>query len=145
MIKGFALLRFWARAPGDLSAIEVIVFLLLLDTKKMPLGKLSKSQIAKGFEVLDEMESTMKKKKTTGLMELSSQFYTIIPHNFGRQRPPVISTLETVRQKLDMLQVCVIVLIISVWQAAIEVNCSVTIGCDRPLERPASGNRNVKF
>ncbi|KAK2189857.1 hypothetical protein NP493_95g03042 [Ridgeia piscesae] len=76
-----------------------------IDTKKMPLGKLSKSQIAKGFEVLEEMEAAMKKKKTSGLMELSSQFYTIIPHNFGRQRPPVISTLETVRHKLDMLTV----------------------------------------
>ncbi|KAI0214446.1 Protein mono-ADP-ribosyltransferase PARP3 [Lamellibrachia satsuma] len=76
-----------------------------IDTKKMPLGKLSKSQIAKGFEVLDELESAIKKKKTAGLMELSSQFYTIIPHNFGRQRPPIMSTLETVRQKLDMLQV----------------------------------------
>ena len=79
--------------------------MLLSDTKKMPLGKLSKSQIAKGFEVLDELESAIKKKKTAGLMELSSQFYTIIPHNFGRQRPPIMSTLETVRQKLDMLQV----------------------------------------
>lgn len=30
---------------------------LNLDTKKMPLGKLSKTQIARGFEVLEKMET----------------------------------------------------------------------------------------
>ena len=90
---------------SSFTCVCITFIIFLTDTKKMPLGKLSKSQIAKGFEVLEEMEAAMKKKKTSGLMELSSQFYTIIPHNFGRQRPPVISTLETVRHKLDMLTV----------------------------------------
>ena len=29
---------------------------VFIDTKKMPLGKLSKSQIAKGFDVLDALD-----------------------------------------------------------------------------------------
>ena len=37
------------------------------------------------------------------LAQLSSQFYTVIPHDFGRNIPPTISTLEDVQQKFDDL------------------------------------------
>ncbi|KAL3852915.1 hypothetical protein ACJMK2_016521 [Sinanodonta woodiana] len=76
-----------------------------IDVKKMPLGKLSKTQIAKGFEVLDEIEKELNAKKTSKLNELSSRFYTVIPHDFGRKVPPVINDVETLRQKMDMLLV----------------------------------------
>lgn len=71
----------------------------------MPLGKLSKGQIAKGFEVLDEIEKVLDKNSKAGLNELSSKFYTVIPHDFGRRIPPVINTLEMLRAKMDMLLV----------------------------------------
>ena len=45
------------------------------------------------------------KKAAKNLQELTSRFYTLIPHDFGRQRPPIISTLENVREKMDMLMV----------------------------------------
>ena len=45
------------------------------------------------------------KKAAKNLTELTSRFYTLIPHDFGRQRPPVINTLEIVREKMDMLLV----------------------------------------
>ncbi|XP_074528212.1 protein mono-ADP-ribosyltransferase PARP3 [Halichoeres trimaculatus] len=77
-----------------------------LDIKKMPLGKLSKVQIAKGFDVLEEIEAAMNRKAKSGLLEeLSSKFYTIIPHNFGRNRPPTINDKEIVEQKKEMLMV----------------------------------------
>jgi len=74
----------------------------------MPLGKISKSQIAKGFEALEQIEDAIKnkaddKKRTSELAELSSLFYTLIPHNFGRDRPPTISDAATLRRKMDML------------------------------------------
>ncbi|PAA86004.1 hypothetical protein BOX15_Mlig030036g2 [Macrostomum lignano] len=79
---------------------------LKIDVKKMPLGKLSKAQIAKGFEVLEELEREMDgTKKKAKLTELSSKFYTVVPHNFGRLVPPVIQTKEALREKLDMLLV----------------------------------------
>ncbi|XP_065901008.1 protein mono-ADP-ribosyltransferase PARP3-like isoform X2 [Dysidea avara] len=66
-----------------------------------------KSQIAKGFEVLEEIEALFAKKSTNRakLSELSSRFYTIIPHDFGRKVPPVIDDEETLRKKFDMLLV----------------------------------------
>ncbi|XP_048403741.1 protein mono-ADP-ribosyltransferase PARP3 [Stegostoma tigrinum] len=77
-----------------------------LDVKKMPLGKLSKQQIAKGFDALDEIEAALKPSPNRKqLEELSSKFYTIIPHYFGRNRPPVIDTSEVIQAKRDMLLV----------------------------------------
>lgn len=72
----------------------------------MPLGKLSKLQIAKGFEVLQELETAMTKKsgKAT-LQELSSKFFTTVPHNFGRTRPPTIDSKDIVETKKEMLMV----------------------------------------
>ncbi|KAM6474537.1 protein mono-ADP-ribosyltransferase PARP3 [Liasis olivaceus] len=78
-----------------------------IDVKKMPLGKLSKQQIAKGFEALEDVEEALQKQPPSQkqLEELSSRFYTVIPHNFGRTRPPSINTQELVQAKKDMLLV----------------------------------------
>ncbi|XP_075688567.1 protein mono-ADP-ribosyltransferase PARP3 isoform X2 [Rhinoderma darwinii] len=77
-----------------------------LDIKKMPLGKLSKAQIAKGFDALEELQAALDRKAAKkNLSELSSRFYTIIPHNFGRQTPPIIDSLEVLQAKKDMLLV----------------------------------------
>ena len=76
------------------------------DVKKMPLGKLSKTQIAKGFECLEELEEAIEKKKPKKtLQELSSRFYTLIPHDFGRRIPPVMDSIELIQEKYDMLSV----------------------------------------
>ncbi|KAI8926209.1 poly polymerase catalytic domain-containing protein [Entophlyctis helioformis] len=78
------------------------------DAKKMPLGKLSKANIRKGYEVLKELSDVIQNpnvpSRQTKLMDLSSQFYTIIPHEFGMSRPPVISTLPALKLKLDMVE-----------------------------------------
>lgn len=74
-----------------------------LDVKKMPLGKLSKTQIQKGFSILVDIEDAIKNNKST--RELSDKFFTVIPHSFGRRAPPVISNLEALQKKMDMLNV----------------------------------------
>ncbi|CAF0727904.1 unnamed protein product [Didymodactylos carnosus] len=75
------------------------------DVKKMPLGKLSKTQIAKGFEILEELEKVIESKTKGNLDDISSKFYTAIPHDFGRTRPKPINTREALQQKYDMLAV----------------------------------------
>lgn len=54
------------------------------DAKKMPLGKLSKSSIEKGYialnSLLDEVKKNCRKEK---LQEYSNDFYSYIPHDFG--------------------------------------------------------------
>uniref|UniRef100_M4C2F9 NAD(+) ADP-ribosyltransferase n=1 Tax=Hyaloperonospora arabidopsidis (strain Emoy2) TaxID=559515 RepID=M4C2F9_HYAAE len=41
----------------------------------------------------------------TSLKTLSSDFYTLIPHDFGRKLPPSINSLDEVKLKLDLLEV----------------------------------------
>src|SRR5687768_14793157 len=76
-----------------------------IDVKKMPLGQLSKTQVEKGFEVLEELEEAIEKKKTKAIEQVTSRFYTVIPHAFGRRVPPIIDTMELLQKKFDMLNV----------------------------------------
>ena len=61
------------------------------------------------LQVLEEIEPLIPKQSANRkkLQELSSRFYTIIPHDFGRRVPPVIDDEETLRKKFDMLLVSV--------------------------------------
>jgi poly [ADP-ribose] polymerase 2/3/4 len=76
-----------------------------IDVKKMPLGQLSKTQVSKGFEVLEELEDAIEKKKTKLVEQVTSRFYTVIPHAFGRRVPPLIDSMELLQKKFDMLNV----------------------------------------
>jgi len=76
-----------------------------IDVKKMPLGKISKNQLQKGFNVLDRIQAVLNKEKKGNLAELTGEFFTEIPHDFKRSRPPVIDDQEKLQQKLDLLEV----------------------------------------
>lgn len=76
-----------------------------IDVKKMPLGALKKSQIAKGYEVLLQLQDEIKNKNRSRINQLSGTFYTLIPHAFGRRTPPPIDTAEMIQAKMDMLNV----------------------------------------
>lgn len=45
------------------------------------------------------------RKLKTELKSLTSEFYTLIPHDFGRSLPPVIDTMTEVKSKIDLLEV----------------------------------------
>jgi poly [ADP-ribose] polymerase len=49
----------------------------------LPLGKISKSTISKGYEVLKRISEVIDRYDRTRLEELSGEFYTVIPHDFG--------------------------------------------------------------
>ncbi|CAB9514117.1 polymerase 2 [Seminavis robusta] len=75
-----------------------------LDPKKLPLGALSQTQISKGFTVLEKLEEEIDNGATGAtLSQLTSEFYTLIPHAFGRSRGPVLKTTEAVQAKYEML------------------------------------------
>jgi poly [ADP-ribose] polymerase len=76
-----------------------------IDVKKMPLGQLTKSQVQKGYEVLEDLETAIQKGAKTKILELSSRFYTLIPHAFGRRVPPPIDTIALLHKKVEMLNV----------------------------------------
>lgn len=67
-----------------------------------PMGKLTEAQIAKGQKVLNRLKGALKNPKQ--VEELSSEFYTLIPHDFGRKRPPPIATKEALKAQEDLLK-----------------------------------------
>lgn len=75
-----------------------------LDTTKMPLGKISKKQCLLAMKVLSELSNTIKSGGSrTKFVSESNKFYTLIPHNFGERRPPIIDTIEMISKKREML------------------------------------------
>lgn len=76
------------------------------DAKKMPLGKLSKNTIKQGYEVLKQISDVLDGKTNGDLTDLSSKFFTVIPHDFGFKHMSqfVINTKEKLKEKLDMVQ-----------------------------------------
>lgn len=75
-----------------------------------PLGVLTIGQIDKGQVVLDEIAEVFGKKKKSQdvLTQLSGDFYTLIPHKFGRSREQaqlaIIDTASKINDKQDTLQ-----------------------------------------
>lgn len=55
------------------------------DAIKLPFDRLTPERLQAGFIKLRTLEQVLKKDKTKDLFELSSEFYNIIPHNFGSQ------------------------------------------------------------
>lgn len=76
-----------------------------LDTEKMPLGKLSAKQIRSAMSVLNEISELIENSGTSGkFVEASNRFYTMIPHDFGVKRPPIIDSIEMISKKTEMLE-----------------------------------------
>ncbi|OAG11646.1 PARP-domain-containing protein [Paraphaeosphaeria sporulosa] len=75
------------------------------DAMKMPLGKLSKATINRGFQALTELAALLKNgiSSRDEVEDLSNRYYSLIPHNFGRSRPPVIGDTSTLKREVDLL------------------------------------------
>lgn len=76
------------------------------DAQKMPLGKLSKGTISRGFQALKDLAAIIGNRGHTvrDVEQLSNRYYSLIPHDFGRNRPPVIGTNELLKKEIDLLE-----------------------------------------
>ncbi|KAI1847163.1 hypothetical protein JX265_011839 [Neoarthrinium moseri] len=80
---------------------------------KLPLGKLGKSTLKKGFEELKELASLIKhpslaqnkysRDRDEVIEEWTNKYYSTIPHAFGRNRPPMIDNDDILRKEVAML------------------------------------------
>eukprot|EP01080_Neovahlkampfia_damariscottae_P010124 gene10124-2543_t len=78
-------------------------------TQDMPFGRVSQNQLKIGLKILDEIIGVIRSKKRTTkkLEELSSQYFSTIPHSFGRHCPPMLRTIKEVKAiatKLDQIK-----------------------------------------
>ncbi len=70
----------------------------------MPLGKLSRRQLQKAYSILSDLLQEIKGSKTPAkILDGSNQFYTLIPHDFGMEKPPLLQTEEMINTKTLML------------------------------------------
>ena len=84
------------------------------DANKLPLGKLSKNTILRGFQQLKDLaalmnDPTLAQSKwqldfRAANEHLSNTYYSLIPHDFGRQRPPVISDANLLKKEVELLE-----------------------------------------
>ncbi|KAM0433938.1 hypothetical protein ACHAPT_003882 [Fusarium lateritium] len=84
------------------------------DAKKLPLGKLSKATITRGFQQLKDLaalldDPTLAASQWEMTMpeateHLSNLYYTLIPHAFGRNRPPVIRDNAMLKKEIELLE-----------------------------------------
>ncbi len=60
----------------------------------------------KGYEVLSSISEMLKSSSPSPalLADASNQFYTLIPHDFGHQAPPLIATIEQVKSKIQLVE-----------------------------------------
>ncbi|KAG9014738.1 hypothetical protein FRB94_010585 [Tulasnella sp. JGI-2019a] len=83
------------------------------DANKMPLGKLSKASILSGFSILKDLSEVINDPNGNtargygGFAEacstLSGNYYSYIPHAFGRMRPIPINTAALLKRELDLV------------------------------------------
>lgn len=78
------------------------------DAQKLPLGKLSKRTLMMGYEKLkslaDLIGDTYSPARQAAIAELSDAYYTVIPHVFGRNRPPVIGSDDRLKKEIALLE-----------------------------------------
>ncbi|KAK5953744.1 hypothetical protein OHC33_005013 [Knufia fluminis] len=76
------------------------------DAKKMPLGKLSKSSLLRGYEVLKTLSGIVGPSgSATEIETLSNQYLSLIPHVVSRNsRPPVLNNMDMIKKEIELLE-----------------------------------------
>lgn len=116
----------------DVDRMKKVMLEFDLDMEKLPLGKISGTQVMRAMAVLSEVAHLIKTSgKRAQFIGASNHFFSLIPHNFGTSFPPVIETLDVVNQKNDMLQT---MLEIEVAHSLIHKSETTTDACQLDLQ-----------
>ncbi|MEQ2224181.1 Poly [ADP-ribose] polymerase 1 [Ilyodon furcidens] len=88
----------------DVESMKKAMVEFEIDLQKMPLGKLSKRQIQSAYALLTEVQQAVSASVPEAkILDLSNRFYTLIPHDFGMKKPPLLNNLDYVKAKVEML------------------------------------------
>lgn len=84
------------------------------DANKLPLGKLSKATISRGFQQLKDLAALLNDPSLAASRwgqplhaateHLSNMYYSLIPHAFGRNRPPLIRSHAQLKTETELLE-----------------------------------------
>ena len=98
----------------DIESMKKAMIEFEIDLTKMPLGKLSRKQIESAFTILSEAQNLIKNgdgndcvpsqsSLNMKLLDASNRFFTLIPHDFGLNKPPLLKNPDYIKLKLEML------------------------------------------
>ncbi|XP_061603098.1 poly [ADP-ribose] polymerase 1 [Cololabis saira] len=88
----------------DVESMKKAMVEFEIDLQKMPLGKLSKRQIQSAYALLTEVQQAVSDSLAEAqILDLSNRFYTLIPHDFGMKKPPLLNNLDYIQAKVQML------------------------------------------
>lgn len=84
------------------------------DVKKLPLGKLSKTTVTRGYQALKDLSALLDDPLLASTQyqtsfddateQLSNSYFSYIPHIFGRFGLPVIRTQAMLKQEIELLE-----------------------------------------
>lgn len=104
------LMKFIFNADNFQSVMQAMAY----DSKKLPLGKLGDRTLKTGFATLKELselhaDPTLAQSRygmsiRDAQEELSNRYFTTIPHVFGRNRPPILSTFDKIKAEVSLLE-----------------------------------------
>ncbi|OZC07954.1 hypothetical protein X798_05061 [Onchocerca flexuosa] len=89
----------------DVDAMNDILKSLEIDTNKMPLGMLSMRHIKNAYKILTELQKLMEvdNAKYEDYLDATNRFFTLIPHNFGMNKPPLLNSQKRLIDKTKLL------------------------------------------
>lgn len=111
-----------SKLPGPIQRLMKLIFnqdyfadtlaSLDYDTNKMPLGKLSKRTLLRGYEVLKELAALVQNPNTVlagstwieDVTNLSNTYLSLIPHVFGVRRAPILRNMPMIKKEIDLLE-----------------------------------------
>lgn len=68
----------------------------------MPLGKLSRKQIENAYKILSEAQGMLEEGTGTDtkFLDASNRFFTLIPHDFGMNSPPILNNADFIKASI---------------------------------------------
>ncbi|XP_034248574.1 poly [ADP-ribose] polymerase [Thrips palmi] len=96
----------------DVETMKKCMMEFELDLEKMPLGKLSQKQLLQAYSVLKDALELVQKEDKEGVtgpnsrakyIDLTNRFFTLVPHDFGVDKPPLLNTEELIKQKMNII------------------------------------------
>lgn len=96
----------------DLKLFDSTMAALNYDAKKMPLGKLSKKTLLKGYEVLKELASLIADPTMAvgigtsygqAIQDRSNLYFSLVPHVSGRNRLPTLDNMDLIKVRREKI------------------------------------------
>uniref|UniRef100_A0A915BV35 Poly [ADP-ribose] polymerase n=1 Tax=Parascaris univalens TaxID=6257 RepID=A0A915BV35_PARUN len=89
----------------DVEAFNEALREFEIDLDKMPLGRLSKCQIDNAYKVLTELQDLIASGEANHdhYLDATNRFFTYIPQDFGLNAPPLLNSLDKIKDKTKLL------------------------------------------